>query len=99
VVVREKPRGEGAAPLCASAKVHLFTTCYTGIAAVFVCRVLFSIYSAKASHAQLPAISLRSATQALRLTASTPSYPAEGKVSFSRRKKRLHAVVFLCLCT
>ena len=35
-------------------------------------RVLSSIYSAKASHAQLPDRSLRSGTQTLRLIASIP---------------------------
>ena len=29
----------------------------------------------------------------------TASYPAEGKVSFSRRKKRLPIVAFIYLCT
>ena len=35
-------------------------------------RVLYSIYSAETSHAQLPDIPLRSDTQALRLIANTP---------------------------
>ena len=35
-------------------------------------RVLFSIYCAKASHAQLPDVPLRSDTQALRLIARIP---------------------------
>ena len=50
-----------------------------------------SILCAKALHAQLPDISLRSAAQALRLIARIPL--------IQRRKKRLHVVVFFYLCT
>ena len=46
-------------------------------------RVLPSIQSAKASRAQIPDMPLRRDTQALRLIARIPHYPAEGKVSFS----------------
>ena len=57
-------------------------------------RVLPSTYCAKASCTQLPNIRLRSDTQALRLIRAYSTYPAEEKASFSRRKKRLHVVVF-----
>ena len=56
-------------------------------------------FECKVSRAQLPDTPLRSDTQALRFIARIPSYPAEEKVAFSRRKKRLPVVIFLCLRT
>ena len=61
-------------------------------------RVLSSISSAKASHAQLPDMPLRIDTQALRLIARIPLIEWREKRHFSE-EKHLHVVVFLCLCT
>ena len=63
-----------------------------------LCGVLSSIYSTKASHAQLPDMSLRRDTQALHLIANIPLIQW-GKSAIFVKKKRLHVVVFIYLCT
>ena len=62
-------------------------------------RVLSSICSAKASHAQLPDMLLRSGTQALRLIARIPLIQRREKHCSRKEKKRLHVVLFLYLRT
>ena len=62
-------------------------------------RVQTSIYSAKASHAQLSDMPLRSDRASPVPYRAYSSYSEEGKASFSRRKKRLPVVVFFYLCT
>ena len=62
-------------------------------------RVLPSIYSAKASHAQLPDMPLQSDTQALRLIASIPLIQRREKHRYREEKKHLHVEVFFYLCT
>ena len=57
------------------------------------------IYSAKASHAKLPDIPLRSDTQALRLIASIHLIQRRKKHRSREEKKRLPVVVFFYLCT
>ena len=53
-----------------------------------LCGVLSSIYSTKASHAQLPDMPLRSDTQALRLIASIPPIQRREKCH-SREEKSI----------
>ena len=58
-----------------------------------------SIYSAIASPAQLPDMSLRRGQASSSPYRAYSSYPAERKVSFLWRKKRLHVVELPYLCT
>lgn len=53
----------------------------------------------KASHAQLSDMPLRKRYARPAPYREYSFYPAEGKVLFLRRKKRLHLVVFFYLCT